>query len=357
MNQNGKGDYFCGVNPATTPAGNDLERAARILREGGLVAIPTETVYGLAANALDERAVLSIFQVKKRPTFDPLIVHLPHASAISLYATGVSEMALSLAGRFWPGPLTLVLRRGPRIPDLVSSGLDTVALRVPNHPIALDLLNRLPFPLAAPSANPFGYVSPTRSSHVQDQLGGRIDYILEGGTSSVGLESTVVDLTGRLPVILRRGGIPEEELEEFLGFPLQKTLSSSRPGAPGMLVGHYAPRCPLLTYSGDEWKSLLAGMDAAIAASAAWLRFSTTLPVVAAGQQFILSESGDLTVAARNLFRLMRELDDRRPGVILAERVPDSGLGRAINDRLTRASAPQSIAPQPDFNGLESAGC
>jgi len=323
---------------AQMKTGTDLDRAARILREGGLVAIPTETVYGLAANALDEQAVLSIFQVKNRPAFDPLIVHLSRAAELDRYVYGVNELIWRLADHFWPGPLTLVLKRKSLIPDLVSSGLETVAVRVPNHRLTLDLLTRIDFPLAAPSANPFGYVSPTCSAHVLNQLGGQVGYILEGGDSSVGLESTVLDLSSETPVILRRGGIPEEELEDFMGYKIHKMLSSSYPGAPGMLQSHYAPRCILLTYSGDEWRGLASRMSPPRLSRATWLRFSTALIEIEEQQQWILSQTGNLAEAARNLFRAIRELDDRSPSIIFAEKAPNIGLGRAINDRLERAS-------------------
>jgi L-threonylcarbamoyladenylate synthase len=339
MAENGKSDYFCGMNREITNIGADIEKAVNILRAGGLVAIPTETVYGLGANALNEIAVLSIFQVKNRPTFDPLIVHIAQGSDLGLYAEEPSEMAWRLAEHYWPGPLTLVLKRKSIIPDLVSSGLDTVAIRVPNHPQTLDLLSQINFPLAAPSANPFGYVSPTCSSHVHQQLGAKIDYILEGGESKVGLESTVLDLSGSAPVILRRGGLPEEELESFLGIKIQKTLSSSRPGSPGMLHSHYAPRCTLLTYSGDDWQDRTSNLSPIQFSEAYWIRFSHELPAVDKQRQLILSKTADLNEAARNLFRSIRELDNRGASIIYAEKVPDIGLGRAINDRLTRASS------------------
>jgi L-threonylcarbamoyladenylate synthase len=339
MTENGKRDYFCGMNPSSDTLGTDLDKAVAILRAGGLVAIPTETVYGLAANALDEDAVLSIFQVKNRPTFDPLIVHLAQSTQLDLYAEVPSETAFRLAEHFWPGPLTLVLKRKSMIPDVVSAGLDTVAVRVPNHPRTLDLLSRIDFPLAAPSANPFGYVSPTCSSHVQRQLGEKIDYILEGGESSIGLESTVLDLSGQSPVILRRGGIPEEELEEFLGTHIQKTLSSSRPGAPGMLHSHYAPRCLLHTYTGDAWRDLVLGLTPSQFSEAYWIRFSHELADVEKDRQLVLSRTADLSEAARNLFSAIRTLDDKGAVAIYAEKVPDTGLGRAINDRLTRATS------------------
>jgi L-threonylcarbamoyladenylate synthase len=338
LNENDNSQYFCIMKSVRSNIGTDLDKAAGILQAGGLVGIPTETVYGLATNALNEQAVLSIFQVKNRPGFDPLIVHISQAAELNKYVLGVNEIAWRLAERYWPGPLTLVLKRKQIIPDLVCSGLETVAIRVPNHPLTLELLQRIDFPLAAPSANPFGYVSPTCTSHVQQQLGEHIDYIIEGGSSIVGVESTVLDLSGDTPIILRRGGIPEEELEDFLGIEIQKTLSSSRPGAPGMLHNHYAPRCMLLTYSGNQWGDLALGLTPIQRSRTYWLRFSTELDGLDKSHQWVLSRSGDLSEAARNLFRAIRELDECGAGIIFAEKVPDVGLGRAINDRLERAS-------------------
>lgn len=311
-----------------TEIGTDIERAVALLRGGDLVAIPTETVYGLAANAFDADAVLRIFQVKERPAFDPLIVHLRDRAQVDVVAH-VTPWAEVLIPRFWPGPLTLVLPKKPSVPDIVTSGLDTVGVRMPAHPMAQELLRAVDFPLAAPSANPFGYVSPTTARHVADQLGGKIPYVLDGGPSIVGVESTIVgEEDGRI-VLYRSGGVPVEAIEAVLG-PLGGAGRKVMPAAPGMLDSHYAPRKPVLIGDVDVLLRAHAGMRCAVIAFRrrcdAW-RCET------------LSPSGDLSEAARRLFAVLRELDTSKADLIIAERFPEEGLGRAINDRLGRAAA------------------
>jgi L-threonylcarbamoyladenylate synthase len=300
--------------------GTDLHRAEQLLRHGNLVAIPTETVYGLAANALDPKAVLKIFEVKNRPHFDPLIVHI---------VMSVPRWAEDLSNEFWPGPLTLILPKRDNIPDIVTSGLDTVGVRMPDHPLTLSLLKRLDFPLAAPSANPFGYISPTSADHVSDQLGGEIDYILDGGSSSVGLESTIVGEVDGRPTVLRLGGIPVEEIERSIGAVEVDTSSSSNPRNPGSLEQHYAPRLPLKFISdAGEYDRDKVGM-------LSFRDLKENLPI---DHQVVLSRQGNLEEAAVNLFGALRKLDKMPVEMILVERLPDEGLGRAINDRLERAS-------------------
>ena len=312
-----------------TTIGYDLANAAHLLNKGELVAIPTETVYGLAANALDPDAVLKIFETKKRPGFDPLIVHAASLDVVRHFVRSIPPEALLLANSFWPGPLTLLLPKTPLIPDLVTSGLDTVAVRIPSHPLTAQLLKLLAFPLAAPSANLFGRVSPTKATHVKDQLEGKIAYILDGGDCSVGLESTIVGFPeNERPTIFRFGGIPVEEIEEVIGKVNIRPHSSSNPQAPGMLKSHYAPRKPLFIV--DEKQFFLEG--------ASYLRFSDYLPDIPQNRQFILSEARDFRTAARNLFTALRELDSADTTAIVAELLPEKGLGRAINDRLRRAS-------------------
>lgn len=312
-----------------TTIGHDLAKAAHLLNTGELVAIPTETVYGLAANALDPNAVLKIFEAKKRPGFDPLIVHAASLEAVRHFVEAIPPAALLLGESFWPGPLTILLPKKPVIPDLVTSGLDTVAVRIPSHPLTAQLLDMLGFPLAAPSANLFGQVSPTKAVHVKDQLAGKVAYILDGGDCSVGLESTIVGFPeNEPPTIYRLGGIPVEEIEEVIGKVAVRPYSSSNPQAPGMLKSHYAPRKPL--FIGKEGQ--------AFPGNASYLRFSDYLPGVPASRQFVLSEERDLRTAARNLFAALRELDSAETSSIVAELLPDKGLGRAINDRLRRAS-------------------
>lgn len=311
--------------------GNDLERAQQVLMQGGLVAIPTETVYGLAANALNSNAVAGIFKAKNRPSFDPLIVHAASADAAFQWADDVPPQAQTLAEAFWPGPLTLVLPKKAAIPDITTSGQPSVGLRVPRNELTLALLSQLPFPLAAPSANPFGYVSPTRPSHVADQLGGLVDYILDDGPCSIGLESTIVDLTGE-PTVLRLGGLSLEQLEGVTGVTMPVQLSSSQPKAPGQLISHYAPRVPVIV--GHLHELLGRPMDDSVAL----VTYQQHPPVVR--HQWHLSATGSDVEAAAALFHLLRSLD--RPeafSAILMEWAPELGLGRAINDRLRRAQS------------------
>jgi L-threonylcarbamoyladenylate synthase len=310
--------------------GKDILKAASLLRQGKLVAIPTETVYGLAANALDGDAVTKIFVAKNRPYFDPLIVHVHDADAVKLYAEEISEKAFELMKRFWPGPLTLLLPKKNIISDLVTSGLDHVGLRCPNHPMTLDLLRSLSFPLAAPSANPFGYVSPTTPQHVNDQLGNAIEYILDGGECKVGVESTIVGFEDGTPVIYRLGGLNVEDIESVTGPAKVMTTSVSNPQAPGQLQSHYAPRKKVLIGDINE---LMKNFD-----SIGVLSFQDKYLSPKIKKQIILSSSGDLVEAAQKLFSSLRELDKSDVDIILTELVPDVGLGRAINDRLRRAA-------------------
>ncbi|MEO1712391.1 MAG: L-threonylcarbamoyladenylate synthase [Bacteroidota bacterium] len=312
--------------------GTDLSKAKALLEEGRLVAIPTETVYGLAANALNEEAVLRIFKAKNRPTFDPLIVHTASVEQVRPLLREVPPLAERLFEHFAPGPLTILLPRTHQIPDLVTAGLDTVALRIPRHPLTLELLQSLDFPLAAPSANPFGYVSPTRPDHVAAQLEDQVSYILDGGHAEVGLESTIVQIIDNDRMhVLRKGGLPIEELEAF-GKVEVFQHSTSNPRAPGMLKSHYAPGKPLKLGYLDDLLSEHAGQRVGI------LAFKQLISEVPENQQRILSKNGDLAEAARNLFASIRSLDALDVDLILAEWVPEKGLGRAINDRLRRAS-------------------
>ncbi|HKL39456.1 MAG TPA: L-threonylcarbamoyladenylate synthase [Cryomorphaceae bacterium] len=308
--------------------GTDIEKAAEILEKGGLVAIPTETVYGLAANALDPDAVLKIFEAKNRPSFDPLIIHISNFEQLNDLAQSFPLEAKELMHEFWPGPLTVVMPKKIIVPDLVTSGLGSVGIRMPAHPLALKLLSLLPFPLAAPSANPFGYISPTTAQHVADQLGNKVDYILDGGPSKVGVESTIVSFESEVPRILRWGGLDLEQIEPFLENFESSQQSSDNPVAPGMLSSHYAPRKRLILGNLDELIEIHGKKDSSYLS----FRKSYDMP----GET--LSESGDLSEAARNLFAAMRRLDAAEGNCILAERVPEKGLGRAINDRLKRAA-------------------
>ncbi|SDA85571.1 L-threonylcarbamoyladenylate synthase [Algoriphagus alkaliphilus] len=314
--------------------GKDIEKAKQLLEERDLVAIPTETVYGLAGNALDAEAVALIFETKNRPSFDPLILHTSSIERVEDFVESFPEKLKMLAENFWPGPLTLLLPRKPIVPDLVTSGLDRVAVRVPKHPLTLALLESLDFPLAAPSANPFGYISPTAPAHVAAQLGEKIPYILDGGACEVGLESTIVGLEEDEIVVYRLGGLEVSEIEKIVGPVIIKDHSSSNPQAPGLLESHYAPRKPFIL--GDLRQLIAENIEAK--SNFAVLSYSDYFPGILPGNQIALSPNKNLHEAAKNLFAAMRKLDEGNSAVILAELMPEVGLGRAINDRLRRAA-------------------
>jgi L-threonylcarbamoyladenylate synthase len=318
-----------------TLTGNDINKAQALLEEGRLVAIPTETVYGLAANALDPEAVVRIFEAKQRPQFNPLIVHISDWTEAHHYVTDIPATAHRLAQQFTPGPLTFLLPKKDIIPDIITAGSPLVALRVPAHPVCRALLSRLSFPLAAPSANEFGYISPTLAAHVQQSLPGKVDYILDGGPATVGLESTIIGFGAQEQVIVYRvGGLSIEALEAVLGekVTIAEQIQEQAPLTSGQLKSHYAPNTAL--YTGD----IVALTSQFQGKKIASISFSNTyqLPEV---QQFVLSPGHSLAEAAGNLFRVMREIDTLDVDIILAELFPDEGLGRAINDRLNRARA------------------
>lgn len=310
-----------------------VTRACDLLTRGELVAIPTETVYGLAGNGTDPEVVTKIYAIKNRPSFDPMILHFGSKEEILPFVRGWSETAEILANAFWPGPLTLLLERSQKVPDIVTAGLPKVAVRIPDHPLTLELLRCLEFPLAAPSANPFGYISPTTAQHVAQQLGEKISYILDGGACQIGLESTIIDVTGKRPKILRKGGVALEAIEAIIGKVEIAGHSSSHPAAPGMLKSHYAPKTRL---SLEPLEEILA-RHVPDKVGGLWLREANEALKIK--NQRVLSASGDLNEAARNLFAAMRELDALGLDMIVAELVPDTGLGRAINDKLKRATA------------------
>ena len=317
-----------GTNPRA------IATAAAALRAGEVVAFPTETVYGLGADALNERAVAQVFAIKGRPRFDPLIVHLPDKEAVSHYAAVIDHRATALMERFWPVPLTLVLRKRPVIPDLVTAGLDTVALRVPAHPVALALLQAVGTPIAAPSANPFGYVSPTTAMHVQDMLGDSIGLILDGGPCTVGVESTVCALTEEAAVVLRPGGVTVEEIETVIGPVALASSSRSDARSPGTLPRHYSPQVPLILLApGEDIPRPRLGERVGLLTVAP--RPDATGYVVVEA----LSQNGNLVEAAANLFATLRRLDRLGLDGVVVEPVPESGIGRAIMDRLHRAAA------------------
>ena len=337
------------------PISNDVSLAADILRSGGLVAFGTETVYGLGANALDEHTVARVFEAKNRPHFDPLIVHIADWEWLDRLADELSPAAKLLADAFWPGPLTMVLPKKDIVPDLVTSGLPSVAIRMPSHPQALELLTKVDLPIAAPSANPFGKISPTTAQHVFDNLGDRIDLILDGGPCDVGVESTVVLMTGDRPAILRHGGVTQEQLEQIVG-PVDVRCSAvndetgngdSHPGpgesvqnassgavAPGMLAQHYSPTTPLALAS-DITAESLSGKRIGLLCLSKSSNVGDKFPEHVLVET--LSDDGDLRTAAAGFFAALRRLDSSELDIILAESFPNEGLGRALNDRLRRA--------------------
>lgn len=317
----------------TTTTGTDIKQAISFLTNGELVAIPTETVYGLAANALNEDAVLKIYEAKNRPQFNPLIMHVASFEKAEPFIEQIPAEAKLLADAFWPGPLTILFTKKSSVPDLVTAGSNRVAIRVPNHPLTLELLQQINFPLAAPSANPSGYVSPTTAEHVYEGLNGKIPYILNGGECTVGVESTIVGWNEEDELeVYRLGGIPVEAIEKVIGRKI-KTIKklTENPDAPGQLKSHYATHTPLYMRKADELIRLFEDKKIVL------INFSKYHPDVPKEQQFILSESGSLEEAAKNLFRILRETDKLKADVILAEHLPNEGLGRAINDRLERA--------------------
>jgi L-threonylcarbamoyladenylate synthase len=308
-----------------------LDRAAGVLRGGGVVAFPTETVYGLGANAFDADAVARVFEIKRRPRFDPLIVHVLDEVMLGRVILGLSVLGVNLAAEFWPGPLTLVVSKRRQVPDLVTSGLTTVAVRMPSHSVARALLERVQFPLAAPSANPFGYLSPTRAEHVAAALGDGVDLIINGGPSEHGLESTIIQLDPDVAV-LRLGAIPLAALEAVTG-PLeirQPDAGRELPRAPGSLPHHYAPRTPLRIVDFDEVPSEQRTAAGALAYREPPFGYRTAR---------VLSPSGDLRQAATRFFELLHELDAAEVDRIDAEHLPERGLGAAMMDRLRRATA------------------
>ena len=320
--------------PGYQQISQNLDQAEMLLEAGQLVAIPTETVYGLAGNGLNPEAIARIFEAKNRPYFDPLILHTNSLEKVKRLVMIFPPKAELLARHFWPGPLTLLLPKRSVVPDLVTSNSPLVAVRIPSHPMTLDLLSRLPFPLAAPSANPFGYISPTRAVHVQQQLGQMVPLILDGGPCEVGVESTIVAIDEHdNATVLRKGGLSIEAIEQVIGRVQVQEHSSSNPQAPGMLKSHYAPRVPLMLCDiAETLKNIEVGRVAVLSYNR---RFDNVAPT----HQVVLTDSNSLTQAASRLFSAMRYLDSLDVDLILAELVPNEGLGLAINDRLTRAAA------------------
>ena len=313
-----------------------IRLAAEIIRAGGLVAFPTETVYGLGCDALNPDAAAKVFEAKQRPRFDPLIVHLADRPMLEAVVRSVPPTAYRLMDRFWPGPLTLILPKRPDVPDLVTAGLPTVAVRMPNHPVAQALIREAQTPIAAPSANPFGYVSPTTAQHVYDGLGDTVDLILDGGPCSVGVESTIVSLAGTIPQLLRPGSLSLEEIQAVIG-PVERAQPADETGhAPGQSARHYATRTPVtILPAAGAWPAPQSSERVGLLAMSTPRHSTSRFHAIE-----VLSPSGDLREAARHLFAALRRMDELSLDRLYAEPCEEVGLGLAIMDRLRRCAAP-----------------
>lgn len=312
----------------------DIQLAVDSLDRNDVVGMPTETVYGLAGNAFSEQAVRRIFEVKQRPAYNPLIVHINGVADLNVVASDIPEEAVILARHFWPGPLTVVLKKKSCIPDLVTAGKATVAVRAPDHPVAQELLRRTSYPLAAPSANPFGTISPTSAAHVERYFGDTIPCVLDGGTCRRGIESTIVGFgdDGR-PVILRLGSITPGEIEEVAGHVTIRNNAMAAPDAPGMLSRHYSPKTELIITSNPEMTlEMYAGRKVGL------LTFSERVPDRPGLIQVVLSDKGDMNEAAAALYAALHDLDQLSADIIVTSLLPETGLGMAINDKLRRAA-------------------
>jgi L-threonylcarbamoyladenylate synthase len=312
-----------------------VSRAVRLLEQGEIVAFPTETVYGLGADAFNAVAVARIFELKKRPHFDPLIVHVSRKEWVTTLVSDMPRRARLLMDRFWPGPLTIILPKSGRIPDIVTAGLATVGLRMPSHPVALDLIERLGRPVAAPSANPFGYMSTTKADDVASLFDDRLPLILDGGPSSFGIESTIVSLPDERVVLHRYGSVSSEELSAAVGEVVETTRPDGKCAAPGELPYHYAPLTPLMIISGPEQIEN---------ENSAFLSFMEPTRPVRSRHLLVLSQSGNLREAAANFFSYLIQIDRKGTGIIYAQKVPEKGLGKAIMERLRKAEQKRNIA-------------
>jgi len=310
----------------------DLELVINSLKRGEIVSIPTETVYGLAGNALKEESVDLIFNLKKRPAFNPLIVHIPDVNFLDRVAENIPDPAKLLANHFWPGPLTLILKKKASIPNRVTAGKDTVAVRVPNHPLTLELLKKLPFPLAAPSANPFGSISPTLAIHVYKYFGDKIPFILDGGSCKSGLESTIIGFENETPVLYRHGALALEKIKEVIGPVKELIKNDQNPQAPGMLSKHYAPQTE--TIRSENILETIANFPNKKIGVLSFQKIELSEEIT---HQEILSEKGHLEEAARNLYAALHRLDQLQLELIVVPYFPNHGLGKTINDRLQRA--------------------
>lgn len=311
----------------------DIAVIAEVLNKEDIVAIPTETVYGLAGNIFSEKAVRKIFALKNRPLFNPLIVHIKSPESLLEIALDIPKAALELSKAFWPGPLTLVLKKKPHVPDLITAGKPTVAVRMPNHELTLSLLGMLDFPLAAPSANPFGSISPTTAQHVDGYFKENLKLVLDGGPCELGLESTIIGFDSDGAVLYRHGSIALEEIEQVIGKIKVFTKNDTTPDAPGMLLKHYAPKTPIIVTENVE-TAVRQNSNKKLGL----LMFNERAPFGGFDTIEVLSEKGHLNEAAGNLYAAMHRLDSAGLDLIIAEKFPDMGLGKTINDRLQRAT-------------------
>jgi len=311
---------------------SDLNQVKTALINGDIIALPTETVYGLAANIYLDSALEKVFKLKKRPSYNPLIVHISNSGILEQIAKNIPAKARELANVFWPGPLTLVLEKQDQIPNRITAGKPTVAVRVPNHPIALQLLKSLNFPLAAPSANPFGSLSPTSAKHVALYFKEEINFILDGGPCFCGLESTIIGFENDKPILYRHGAISIEEIEKIIGPIKIKNQNSKNPSAPGMLTRHYAPKTQI-QINDDISLALAQNPDKKIGV----LSFRKNKKIKTEIHQEVLSISGDLNEASKNLYAALHRLDQMNLDLIISSFFPEKGLGKTINDRLKRA--------------------
>ncbi len=317
-----------------TKIGRDIALAKDLLMNGELVAVPTETVYGLAGVINSDKAIREIFQVKSRPSYDPLIVHASNLETLKSTLIGSPSKELDLlAEEFWPGPLTIVVKKKESVSGLITAGLDTVAIRIPNHPLLIELLEELETPIAAPSANPFGYVSPSTPQHVWDQLAGEIGYILDGGDCQVGLESTILDLSKEEPKILRKGKILPEDIGKVISKKVEYSKDKDPAVAPGNFGKHYSPNTPVKVFG--EGKMEIEDPDSK---NIAYIFFNKKTDDLLPDQQMVLSEEGNLEEAARNLYKALRKFDSAEYTQIQIELAPEKGLGMAINDRIIRTT-------------------
>jgi len=319
--------------PIFSASEETIKKGAELIKNGGVVAFPTETVYGLGADAFNPIAVAKIFEIKNRPTFDPLIVHISKIKMVDRLWKSIDSRIKLLMEKFWPGPLTIILPKKEEVPDIVTAGLDTVAVRMPSHPIAKKLIEQSNTPIAAPSANPFGYLSPTTADHVYKQLNDKVELIIDGGKCPIGVESTVIDLTDKTPVLLRAGGLPLEELEIVLGHIEIKSSFNQNPKSPGQLKKHYSPKTPIILIDSETTTQ-------PISKNCGYLGFKIPKFEIEKSKFRIikyLSTTGDLKEAAANLFSILHELDDEKLDYIYVEKIEEKGLGRAIMDRLKKA--------------------